>query len=241
MIIRSFSIKSPQTILQLQNEDNDNYAATGKDQRSVQPLPPTTACHLSCLPPHPRSSGPHCCAQCSAVHSPFPGRSCHLCLEWTTDADNHASGRAYGRAGGRRQPNYRTTGRPDSRRPPDYRCPHLSALFSMSLQKSELCSFQCSCHCVILQFHSEMQLHIVVKPFTDFLPCVLKHQASGMVRYFMSSQSVCASCPVSDLSSREMTSLSVVQSVSRQICDQSSIKGDRISTERCHSVSCGNK
>ena len=39
----------------LSNADNDNYAAAGKHQRPVWPLPPTAARRL-CFPPHPRSS-----------------------------------------------------------------------------------------------------------------------------------------------------------------------------------------
>ena len=53
--------------------------------------------------------------------------------------DNHASRRAYGCAGRRIQPNYRTTGHPASRRLPNYRCPcsftlsASSALFNTTL------------------------------------------------------------------------------------------------------------
>jgi len=91
--------------------------------------------HRLCLPPHPRSSACHLVrvvvlsAAQFTHHSPW--------LEWSTDADNHASGRAYGGGGGRQQPNYRTTGHPASRQPPNYHCPRSSALFSMTC--STLC------------------------------------------------------------------------------------------------------
>jgi len=89
----------------LSNADNDNYAAAGKDQR---PLPPTATRHL-CLPPHPRLSACYSTLLCLVQRSSLtiPGHQRRPCLEWSTDADNHASGRAHGSAGGRQQPNYR--------------------------------------------------------------------------------------------------------------------------------------